>query len=91
MQVREAIFNPEAVVGSHATLRTANASPNGVDLLCALVAHNAQAPAGTGGRRWEEEEYSVDPKTGMLLTFSEVPGFYASPTITPRRYGFTAS
>ncbi len=76
IQVREAIFKTEAVVGAHATLRTANASLNGVDLVCALVAHNAIAPAGTGGRQWEEQEYCVDPKAGTLVTYSEAPGSY---------------
>jgi hypothetical protein len=37
IQVREAIFKTEAVVGPRATLRTANASLNGVDLVCALI------------------------------------------------------
>lgn len=76
IQVREAIFRSEAVVGPRATLRTANATLNGADLVCALVAHNAQAPAVAGGRRWEELEYCVDPKAGTLVTFSEAPGVY---------------
>jgi hypothetical protein len=76
IQVRGVLFRMPAVVGSRATLRTANASLNGVDVVCALVAHNATAPAGTGGRQWEEEEYCVDPKTNTLLTFSESPGSY---------------
>ena len=76
IQVREAIFKTEAMVGPRATLRTANASLNGVDLVCALIAHNAIAPAGTGGRQWEEQEYCVDPKAGTLITYSEAPGLY---------------
>jgi hypothetical protein len=76
IQVREAIFKSEAVVGPRATLRIANASLNGVDLVCALVAHNAIAPAGSGGRQWEEQEYCVDPKAGTLITYSEAPGLY---------------
>jgi hypothetical protein len=76
IQVREAIFKTEAVVGPHATLRIANASLNGVDVVCALVAHNAIAPAGRGGRQWEEQEYCVDPKAGTLVTYSEAPGLY---------------
>jgi hypothetical protein len=76
IQVREAIFKTEPVVGPHATLRTAEASFNGVALVCALVAHNAIAPAGTGGRQWEEQEYCVDPKAGTLVTYSAAPGLY---------------
>jgi hypothetical protein len=76
MQVHQALFRPEAVVHEHATLRTASASLDGVDLTCALVAHNALAPAVAGGRRWEEQEWCVDPKAGTLVTFSEAPGSY---------------
>jgi hypothetical protein len=76
MQVRESIFRPEPVVGPRATLRTANASLNGADLVCVLLAHNALGQAATGGRRWEEAEYCVDPKTGALVTFSQAPGVY---------------
>ena len=76
IQVREAIFKTKPVVGPRATLRTANASLDGVDLVCALIAHNALAPAGTGGRQWEEQEYCVDPKAGTLITYSAAPGLY---------------
>lgn len=76
MQVHQAIFRPEAVVRAHATLRIANASLDGVDLTCALVAHNALAPPAAGGRRWEEQEWCVDPKAGTVVTFSEAPGMY---------------
>lgn len=76
MQVHQAIFRTQAVVGPHATLRMANASLDGVDLTCALVTHDAVAPAVAGGRRWEEQEWCVDPKAGTLVTFSEAPGSY---------------
>lgn len=76
IQVREAIFKNQAVVGPRATLRIADASLNGVDLVCALIAHNAIAPAGSGGRQWEEQEYCVDPKAGTLITYSEAPGLF---------------
>lgn len=76
MQVREAIFRRQAVVGPMATLRIANASLDGIDLTCALVAHGAAAPAVAGGRRWEEQEWCVDPKAATLVTFSEAPGSY---------------
>lgn len=76
MQVHQAIFRPQAVVGPRATLRIANATLDGIDLTCALVTHNALAPAVPGGRRWEEQEWCVDPKAGTLVTFSEAPGSY---------------
>jgi hypothetical protein len=76
LQAREAIFYKEPAVGPRASLRTANGSLNGVELTCALISHNAKATAGTGSRRWDEEEYCVDPKGGTLITYSLVPGLY---------------
>lgn len=76
VQAREAIFYTKPFVGPRATLRTANASLNGADLVCALIAHNAMSHAGTGGRLWEEEEYCVDSKAGTLVTYSPTPGSY---------------
>ena len=76
VQAREAIFYAKAFVGPRATLRTANGTLNGADLVCALVAYNAMSPAGTGGRLWEEEEYCVDSKAGTVVTYSSAPGSY---------------
>ena len=76
VQFREAIFYAQPVVGPRATLRTANASLNGMELTCALVARDATTPATTGGRQWEEEEYCVDPKAAVLVTYSQAPGSY---------------
>lgn len=76
VQFREAIFYAQPVVGPRATLRTATASLNGMDLTCALVARDAITAATTGGRQWEEEEYCVDPKAGVLITYSQAPGSY---------------
>jgi hypothetical protein len=75
-QVREAIFYTEVTIGSRASIRTANASLNGVELTCALISRNATAKAGTGSRRWDEEEYCLDPKAGTLFTYSLTPGLY---------------
>ena len=75
-QVRAAIFFSEPMLGPRASLRTASGNLNGVDLVCALIAHNATTSGQTGGRRWEEEEYCVDPKAGTLITYSLVPGLY---------------
>ena len=76
LQVREAIFYSEPMVGPRASLRTANGNINGVAVVCALISHNANTLAQTGGRRWEEEEYCVDPKAGTLMTYSLAPGLY---------------
>lgn len=76
MQSREAIFYAAPVVGPRATLRTSNASLNGMDLTCALVAHNNMGRVVAGGRQWAEEEYCVDPKAKSVVTYSPAPGLY---------------
>ncbi len=76
-QVRGLIFFKTTPLGPRASLRTASASLDGVDLQCALVSHPFQPKVDAGGRRWEESEYCVDPKSGNLITYSPVPGFYA--------------
>lgn len=76
IQVREAVFSSPPLIGPYATLRTANATLNGVNLVCALIEHMAGVVATAGPRRWEEQEYCVDPNAGTLATFSEVAGVY---------------
>jgi len=76
LQVREAIFYSEPMVGPRASLRTAPGSLNGIGVVCALISHNANTSSQTGGRRWDEEEYCVDPKAGTLMTYSLAPGLY---------------
>jgi len=75
-QLRAAIFYTDAIIGPRASIRTAKASLNGIDLTCALIAHGSTASIQTGGRRWEEEEYCVDPKQDVLVTYSPAPGLY---------------
>jgi len=64
-------------------IRTASVSRNGTQLTCILLSFpggqqiNAQqntATAPTGRRQWDETEYCIDPVTGLLNVFSEVPG-----------------
>jgi hypothetical protein len=76
LQAREAIFYLQINVGPHASVRAANASLNGVELVCALIGRYGAAKAATGGRRWNEEEYCLDPKANTLVTYSLVPGLY---------------
>ncbi len=86
VQARDAIFYLQINVGPHASLRTANASLNGVELVCALIGRYGAGKAATGGRRWNEEEYCLDPRANTLVTYSLVPGLYVvydySKTIT---------
>ena len=74
--VRNAVFWP--IVGSFAgsVLRMATAKWEGTDLACILISRGMSDAADAPGRRWEENEYCIDPKTGLLRTMSEAPGIY---------------
>lgn len=75
--VRNAVFWP--VVGNFAPslIRMATAKWEGSDIACMLISGGANEATATPGRRWEESEYCVDPKTGLLRIHSEAPGIYA--------------
>lgn len=75
-QVREAIFFTYPAVGPYASLRTASASLDGVQLNCILAAPGLAARHFSGGRNWEESEYCVDPNSRLLVTYSPAPGVY---------------
>jgi hypothetical protein len=74
-QVRTAIFFMYPVTGPRALLRTAAGNLSGVEVSCVLVSHTSRK-LSAGGRRWEESEYCVDPKSGLLMTYSPAPGLY---------------
>jgi hypothetical protein len=75
--VRGAVFWP--VMGNFAPslMRMATASFQGTDLACMLISGGGNDATPTPGRRWEENEFCVDPKSGLLRTHSEAPGIYA--------------
>lgn len=75
--VRSAVFWP--VVGNFAPalLRMATAKWEGTDLACILTSAGFNDATPTAGRRWEENEYCIDPKTGLLRILSEAPGTYS--------------
>ena len=75
-QVREAIFFVYPPMGPYMSVRTANAYLEGVPLSCVLTATGLAGTPFTGGRNWEESEYCVDPKSGLLITYSPAPGLY---------------
>jgi len=75
--VRSAIFWPVPTQMAGSLLRTSPASYNGVEVTCILTSRGSSAK-DTSGRQWNEREYCVDPKTGFLQTYSEVPGIYSS-------------
>jgi len=73
--LRQSIFWPVAGNLSTAFLRSAPAAWQGMALTCVLLSHSANA-ANTAGRQWQEMEYCIDPKTGLLQMLSLVPGMY---------------
>ncbi len=77
-QLRTAIFF--AYLGpaylQQAAMRTTSGSLNGAELSCALLSGRAEVAPATPGRRWEETEYCVDTKSGLLTTYSAAPGMY---------------
>lgn len=75
-QVRAAIFFKSVALGPRAALRSAEGSLDGTEVTCALISYGPHTQSGFRGRRWEEAEYCVDPKSGNLITYSPVPGAY---------------
>ena len=72
--LRTVVFWPIHNPATRAALRTVDANWKGSAVTCVLVAGPGLAPAP--GRHWEETEYCVDPKTGLLQIYSEAPGIY---------------
>jgi len=75
--LRGAIFWPVAGHFAGSLLRVAPSSWNGVPVTCVLISGPGNDPAPTPGRRWEEEEFCVEPKSGLLETYSVAPGIYS--------------
>jgi hypothetical protein len=75
-QVRAAIFFAYQMPGPQASVRTAVGFLNGVEQSCVLVVIGAGNRSFSGGRNWEESEYCMDSKTGLLTTYSPVPGLF---------------
>jgi hypothetical protein len=83
MQVRGAIFFSYPAVGPQASVRTATGLLNGVQLHCVLIVIGAGNRSFTGARNWEESEYCVDAGTGLLTTYSPVPGLFVHYDYSP--------
>ncbi len=75
--VRNSVFWP--VVGNFAPtlMRMATAKWEGTDVACILISGAGNEASATPGRRWEENEFCIDPKTGLLRIHSEAPGIYS--------------
>lgn len=75
-QVHSAIFAHYPAYGARATLRIAQGNLNGTQVTCVLVSHLFNAQPAAGPRRWEEYESCIDPQSGLLISYSPVPGMY---------------
>jgi hypothetical protein len=78
-EARAALFDPipSAADLAHATLRSADASFNGVGLTCVLISGSNTAEDSTPARRWDETEECIDPRAGLLHLHSQTPGRYS--------------
>jgi hypothetical protein len=76
LQVRSAIFFTYPVVGPRASVRMTTGTLDGAEQNCLLISIGAGNRTFTGGRNWEESEYCMDAKTGLLTTYSLVPGMF---------------
>jgi len=84
--VRSAVFWPVSGNFAPSYLRVATAKWDGDEVMCILRSRGADVedsdaaedaqPTTNPGRRWDETEYCIDPKTGLLRTYSEAPGIY---------------
>ena len=75
--VRNSVFWPVGGNFAGALMRTATAKWEGTEVACILISGSGNDATATPGRRWEESEYCIDPKTGLLRIHSEAPGIYS--------------
>ena len=74
--VRSSVFWPVTGRFAPALIRMATANWQGTEVACMLISSSMNDATPTPGRRWEETEYCIEPKTGLLRTYSEAPGIY---------------
>lgn len=74
--VRGAIFWP-IHMGPNELIRIAPGTWNGSPVMCVLGSQPRFEAAKSNGRSWEESEFCIDTKSGLLQTYSVAPGMYA--------------
>ena len=75
--IRQSLFWPVSGNFANDVIRIAEASWNGKPVTCALIAGPRAKASQETGRQWNEEEFCVDPTSGLLQTYSVAPGIYA--------------
>jgi hypothetical protein len=76
--VRQAIFWPVSGNFVNDVIRVANTMLNGKAVTCALISGPRAEATTVPGRQWHEEEYCIDPKSGLLQSYSVAPGIYST-------------
>ncbi len=74
--LRDALLWPLNQIFTNAQIRTAPAAFNGTQVTCVLISWGRAQVSAEPGRQWQEEEYCVDPKSGLLQSYSVAPGLY---------------
>lgn len=74
--VRGTIFWP-IHLGPNELLRIAPGTWNGSPVMCVLGSAPWFQASKASGRSWEESEFCIDTKSGLLQTYSIAPGLYA--------------
>ena len=74
--IRQSIFWPVSGNFANDVIRVAESSWNGKPVTCALIAGPRAKASQETGRQWNEEEFCIDPATGLLQTYSIAPGIY---------------
>lgn len=81
IQVRNAVFRSYGQVLPRGSIRVAMSDLNGGAVECVLIGPDFSFGRGTQpalppGRNYQEHEYCVDVESGLLETYSPVPGMY---------------
>jgi hypothetical protein len=74
-EIRAALHWPILRNPGSAVIRSANEELNGKPVTCLLL--SAAVPENPAPRAWVEEEYCIDPASGLLQMWSAAPGIYA--------------
>lgn len=74
--VRDAILWPVTNFSPRVMIRSSAANYNGLPLTCILI--SGAVPPTSSPRQWAEDEYCIDPETGLLHISSEAPGIYVA-------------
>ncbi len=75
--LRSAIYWPVVGNFANAALRIGPSNWNGSPVDCVLTSGARSKDLAMPGRRWYEEEFCIDAKSGLLQTYSVAPGIYA--------------